>query len=294
MTSQIATDLTIMDGGMGSELLKRSGQRGGLWSAQALLDAPETVAQVHQDYIDAGARLIITNTYSTVPSYLQKGGWQDRFLELATLAGQIARDVADQGPDHVRVAGSLPPLNESYRFDLVPPAQEAASVYTALAQALMPYVDLFICETMSSVREARNAVAAARRVGGADTPVWVSWTLAEEPGRGLRSGESISQAVAELADYGVEAYLFNCTSADAITAGLAELRTLTTRQIGAYPNLLHIPAGWTLDNEVQAGHYEMTDEEFRAYAVIWREQGAQIIGGCCGIGPQHIRALATL
>ena len=128
MTSQIATDLTIMDGGMGSELLKRSGQRGGLWSAQALLDAPETVAQVHQDYIDAGARLIITNTYSTVPSYLQKGGWQDRFLELATLAGQIARDVADQGPDHVRVAGSLPPLNESYRFDLVPPAQEAASV----------------------------------------------------------------------------------------------------------------------------------------------------------------------
>ena len=102
MTSQIATDLTIMDGGMGSELLKRSGQRGGLWSAQALLDAPETVAQVHQDYIDAGARLIITNTYSTVPSYLQKGGWQDRFLELATLAGQIARDVADQGPDHVR------------------------------------------------------------------------------------------------------------------------------------------------------------------------------------------------
>ncbi|MCH1550186.1 MAG: homocysteine S-methyltransferase family protein, partial [Pseudomonadales bacterium] len=53
----------------------------------------------------------------------------------------------------------------------------------------------------------------------------------------------------------------------------------------------HIPAGWTVDNEVQAGHYEMTDEEFRAYAVIWREQGAQIIGGCCGIGPQHIRAL---
>lgn len=286
------SELMVIDGGMGGELQLRSGQQGGLWSAQALLDAPQLVAQVHQDYIDCGARVIITNTYSTIPSYLAKGDMADRFPELAQLAGQIARRVADEADDPVLVAGSLPPLDESYRWDLVPSSKEAQPVYTALAQALLPYVDVFLCETMSTAAEAVNAVSAARQVAGGSKPVWVSWTLAETPGGGLRSGEPIAEAVAALAPYDVDAYLFNCTTPEAITAGLVELRALTDKPIGAYPNRLHIPAGWTLDNEIPAGRREMSVAQFLSFAEDWRHSGASMIGGCCGIGPDFIRALS--
>lgn len=287
------SSLLIMDGGMGLELLRRdrSGQDSGLWSAQALLDAPELVADVHNDYIAAGARVIITNSYSAIPSYLAKTDLEDRYLELADQAGRIARQVADAAPERVLVAGSIPPLSESYRADLVPADEEAAPIYAALTATLAPYVDVFVCETMSSIREAVNAVSAARSAGGPETPVWVAWTLADEAGQGLRSGESITDAVAALAEYAPDAYLFNCADPDAITAGLEELKGLTDKPIGAYPNGFNIPAGWTLDNEIQAEPRPITPADFVVYAQQWQQQGARIIGGCCSLGPDFISAL---
>lgn len=286
--------VTILDGGMGGELIRReAAPRGELWSAQALLDAPESVLQLHRDYIAAGADVIISNSYSTIPSYLGKLGLTDRFEELTALAGRLARQAADEAERNVLVAGSLPPLSESYRPDLVPPDAEAQPIYRALAAALHPHVDRFQCETMSSIREAVNAVSAAREVGGPDRPVYVSWTLGETAGTGLRSGESIAVAVAALEDLGVAGYLFNCTSPEAITAGLSELRALTDRPIGAYPNRLSIPDRWTLDNEVPTGYRNDLDvDAYVGYAKRWLEQGATLIGGCCGIGPEYIAALS--
>ncbi len=283
--------LTVLDGGMGGELIRRhTGSRGELWSAQALLDAPESVAEVHRDYIDAGARVIITNTYSTIPSYLGKAGLEDRYLELANLAGEIARRVADDAEAEVTVAGSIPPLGESYRFDLVPPDDEAREVYEPLVRTLVPYVDLFLCETMSCVREAVNAAAAVRAVS--DKPLWISWTLHETAGKGLRSQETIEAAVQAVEPFTPAALLFNCTSPEAISAGLAELRELTEVPMGAYPNRLIIPEGWTLDNDVATGYREMSVEEFQEHARHWQALGATMIGGCCGLGPEFIRAIA--
>ncbi|MEM8766853.1 MAG: homocysteine S-methyltransferase family protein [Pseudomonadota bacterium] len=285
--------ITILDGGMGGELLRREvTPRGELWSAQALLDAPEKVLEVHRDYIAAGARIIITNSYSTIPSYLGKLGLEDRFEELAALAGKLARRAADESDEQVLVAGSLPPLDESYRPDLVPADELAGPVYERLARALEPQVDAFLCETMSSIRESVNAARAARSVGGADKPLYVSWTLAEEAGKGLRSGESIEAAVAAVEGFDIAAYLFNCTSLQAITAGLETLKGLTDRPIGAYPNRFNVPDGWTLDNNVQTEYVEMPVSAFVEQAGRWAEQGVSIIGGCCGIGPDYIEALA--
>ena len=85
--------LTILDGGMGSELIRRGAtSRDGLWSAGALLDCPETVVDIHTDYIRAGAEVITTNSYSTIPSYLERHGLETRYEELAHLAGSLAQD----------------------------------------------------------------------------------------------------------------------------------------------------------------------------------------------------------
>ena len=281
----------VLDGGMGSELIRRgvAGNRD-LWSARALLEAPETVAEVHRDYIAAGAEIIITNSYSAIPSYLGKLGLEKRWLELTELAGKLARSAADGAAGEARVAGSLPPLGESYRADLVPPDTQAQPRYRQMVEALDPYVDLFICETMSCAREARNAASMARR--HSVKPVFVSWTLAEAAGAGLRSGESVAAAVDGVADLAPDALLFNCTSPEAISAGLAQLAGLTDRPLGAYPNRHSVPEGWTLDNEMQSPRRELSAEAFVNYALQWRRLGASIIGGCCGIGPGHIAAAA--
>lgn len=291
-TEITADSFTILDGGMGGEIQRRSGQKGGLWSAQALIDAPDMVRDIHAEYIQAGARVIITNSYSTIPSYLAKGGLQDEYPRYASLAGEIAREAAQAASETVWVAGSIPPLSESYRADLVPGTAEAVPVYAKLVEMLTPHVDLFVCETMSSIAEAVNASQAVRQVIGSEKPLWVAWTLAEQPGGGLRSGESIEDAVAALAPYEVDAYLFNCTTPAAISGGLETLRALTDKPIGAYPNRIFIPAGWTLDNEVNSQSSEMSVTEFLEFVQEWRRAGANIVGGCCGIGPEFIEALA--
>ena len=285
--------LTILDGGMGGELQRRGiGSSDGIWSAKALIDHPEMVADIHSEYINAGASVIITNSYSTIPSYLGKEGKQDQYLELTATAARIARNVADAASKEVYVAGTLPPLNESYRFDLVPSNEESAPIYASLTEALDPFVDLFVCETMSCVREAVNAVGTARTIVGTTKPIWVSWTLDEKLGGGLRSGESIETAYNALTEFAPDAFLFNCTDPYAISAALAELVKLTDKPIGAYPNRFHVPKGWTLDNEIKAEGQQMTDAEFVAFAHEWRAIGASIIGGCCGIGPEFIGALS--
>ena len=289
--------VTVLDGGMGSELNRRGDSPGTkLWSAQALLDAPEAVSAVHDEFIEAGAEIIITNTYSTIPSYLGKSGLAERYLELAGLAGKLARESADDAQTtqrKIQVAGALPPLDESYRADLVPEDDVARPIYRALANTLAPFVDLFVCETMSCAREAVNAAEAAVAEGGGK-PVWVSWTLDERPGHGLRSGESIFDAVAKLEHLPIDAFLFNCTSPETITQGLNELAMLTDKPRGAYPNRMHVPPGWTLDNDISVEvRPDLGVDEFVAFAQTWIADGASIVGGCCGLGPEFIRALTA-
>lgn len=287
--------VTILDGGMGAELIRRGvAERTGLWSAKPLVEDPEAVVRAHLDYIAAGAQVIITNSYSTIPSYLCKKHLESRYVELTALSGELARRAARESGKDVRVAGCLPPLSESYRADLVPADEEARPLYENLARALEPYVDLFLCETMSSAREARNAALAARSVGRArGLPVYVSWTLSETPGSGLRSGESIGRALDAVADLAIDAYLFNCTTREAIAAGMTTLAGFTDKPFGGYPNRLHVPDAWTLDNEAEVEHHqELGTKVFVQGALDAFESGASLYGGCCGVGPEDIAALA--
>ncbi|MEJ6670827.1 MAG: homocysteine S-methyltransferase family protein [Pseudomonadales bacterium] len=283
----------VLDGGMGVEIAKRyDAAKQGLWSASVLLDRPDIVLDVHQDFIRAGARMIITNTYSTIPSYLGKAGRADDYVALTTLGGELARRAADDSGQSVQVAGSLPPLSESYRPDLVPAADVSLPIYRNLVAALRPNVDLFICETMSSAIEAHTAASQAKAFGGGK-PVYVSWTLKEAPGTGLRSGETIAQAFNQLQALDVDGFLLNCTSPEAIEAGITELKGLTDKPLGGYANRVkEVPIGWTLDNDIMNEQREdITKDYFVDLCLRYVARGATIVGGCCGIGPDDIAAL---
>lgn len=238
--------------------------------------------------------MITTNSYSCVPSYLGKAGMANRYSDLAALAGRLAREAAEGASCSIRVAGGLPPLDESYRPDLVTEDAEARPVYHALARALAPFVDLFLCETMSSIRESRIAALAAlseRDVRG--LPVFVSWTLNERPGTGLRSGESIEDAFHALEDLALDGFLFNCTHPAAIEAAIECVAPLTDKPVGGYPNRFDVPDDWTLDGEMTVRERnDFETDQFVQAAERCIERGATFVGGCCGISVEDIAALS--
>lgn len=285
--------VTIMDGGMGGEIrMRMENAGGGLWSARALLEDPDLVVQIHREFIEAGARMIITNSYATVPFYLSRENLDHRFAELTERAGLLARRAVIESGKAVSVAGSLPPLDESYRPDLVPPASRAAPIYEALVKALAETADFYLCETMSSAAEAHIAASAAVRHGGGK-PVWVAWTLDETPGAGLRSGEDITTAFEQLADLPIAGFMFNCTQPEAIEAGLTELRPLTDKPVGCYANRLNrVPEDWELDRDGTSIRRDDFDTaSFVESGLRAIRLGASVVGGCCGIAPRDIAAL---
>lgn len=179
------------------------------------MEAPETVRDVHQAYVASGARVITTNSYALVPFHIG----DERFFAdgegLAALAGQLAREVADEQKGAVQVAGSLPPLFGSYRADLFK-ADRVSELATPLIRALSPYVDIWLAETMSLIAEPLALKALLPDDG---KPFWVSFTLEDEaPGNEprLRSGERVADSVSALVAAGVDAILFNCCQPEVI------------------------------------------------------------------------------
>lgn len=279
----------LLDGGMGQELVRRGIDTSeGRWSAQALLDSPQTVRAVHNAFMAAGAQVLTTNTYATTRRRFPE---EDTFQRLNQAAGELAREAADKAPHAAAVAGSLPPLHGSYRPDLVPGDGTLEPAYREQAEVLRPYVDLFLCETMSTAAE---AAAAARGAAATGKPVWVSWTLAED-GRGvLRSGESIADAVAALGDLPVAAVLVNCSTPESVAAAMPQLAAAAGRPFGAYANAFQpIAAGQGVNDgrDLPDAREDLDPAAYAEAAAGWLDAGARIVGGCCEVGPAHIAEL---
>ena len=119
---------------------------------------------------------------------------------------------------------------------LLPSDKESLPIYKNLVEALDPFVDFFLCETMSLAREGKNAVSAARSFSSRSLPVWVAWTLADDGSPGLRSGESIVEAYKAVEPFEPDAFLFNCTDPQAITLGFTQLLELTERSAAPSAN----------------------------------------------------------
>ncbi|MCP5149154.1 MAG: homocysteine S-methyltransferase family protein [Ectothiorhodospiraceae bacterium] len=286
-------EIVLIDGGMGQELLNRStNQAPRHWSAEYLLTEPDLVRAVHRDYIAAGARVITVNTYAATYTRMAMVQAEDRVPELQRTACELAlraRDEADASA-MVAVAGCLPPLNGTYRPDRVRAFEVNLAEYRRLAAHQAPYVDLFVCETLSTADEARAAATAATETG---KPVWVSWSLVDAGGRSLRSGESIAHAHRALEGLGVRAVLANCTAPESITAAMPEL-VATGLPAGGYANgFVAIPQSFLpgRTREQLSAREDLGPAAYGAFAMEWVALGATIVGGCCEVGPAHIAHL---
>ncbi len=291
-TVDLPPGVVLMDGGMGQEL-RRRGIKGAniLWSAYALVTAPEVVSDIHRDYIKAGAQIITTNTYSTIRRRLEDAAIGDSFERLNIAAGKLAMAARDECNPETLIAGSLPPLQGSYRPDLVEEFDTIEPFYREQAEILAPYVDFFLCETMSSSTEARAAATGAASTG---KPVWVSWTLHDGGSNLLRSGETIPKAHAALKDVPVSGFLANCSSPESISAAMSELSHLGNFPVGGYANAFAgIPKNWSLtsDAAMSGVREDLTPQVYAEYAQKWIASGARIVGGCCEVGPEHIAHL---
>lgn len=303
----------ILDGGMG-HLLRRNGVEisGPIGTMERFLgvalanrDAPELVRQSHMQFLGAGANVITTNTYACVPAAVSaRGNASDGdVIDLIEAGGRIAQQACDirvsEGMSASRplVAGCLPPLHETYRADRVAEYPELASTYRTIVDVVSPFCDVLLCETMHSAAEAYAAAEAANETG---LPVWVSFTVSEDGSGRLRSGEDVAVGVDALAGFAnVQAALLNCSNPEAITSALPHLvRTAPHLRIGVYANGFSDEFRASVGDDADVtSHSEydefLTPEAYARLAESWREQGASIIGGCCGIFPEHIEAIAS-
>ena len=294
--------VTILDGGTGREL-KRSGApfRQPEWSALALIEAPAFVSRVHQSYVDAGADVITTNSYAIVPFHIGADRFANDGARLTRLAGRLAREVAAAARRSVRVAGSLPPICGSYRSDWFDPVF-ARPILTTLVEGLAESVDLWLAETLSRVAEAELV----REVVGDDPrPLWLSFTLSDSDavaGRPrLRSGESVEAAVSVAIRLKASAVLFNCSQpevmGDAVDSARQTLaaagRPAAAIRIGVYANaFLPQPPDAKANSTLTEIRPELTPAGYERWAQEWVRRGATIVGGCCGVGPEHIQVLS--
>jgi homocysteine S-methyltransferase len=293
--------IRILDGGMSRELLRLGAQlRQPEWSALALIDTPDIVRQVHREFIEAGADVVTTNSYALVPFHIGEERFSSQGPALIDLSGRLAREAADAQTDRkVLVAGSLPPIFGSYEPQLFDPTR-VQEYLAVLVKGLAPHVDVWLGETLSLIAEG-EAVRTA--TAGTGKPLWVSFTLADDPELGagdepkLRSGETVADAAAWAAGAGLQALLFNCSRPEVMAAAVATASSVfqdrgANIEIGVYANAFEGETEGAANETLHATREDLTGDSYSRFACDWVAAGATLVGGCCGIGAEHIHRLA--
>lgn len=285
-------EITLLDGSIGQELVKRSGDRATpLWSTRVMIEKPEIVNEVHAAYFNAGATVATTNTYAVLYDRLKTADLKDQRFELwetAMTAATAARDAHGSG----RVAGSIGPLIASYRPDLCPPPDQAAELYGEIIETIGPLVDVLLIETMCSVDQADGAMRAAKK---SDRPIWLALSVDDFDGTKLRSGENLKDVRPMLDRHQPDAILINCSRPEAVSKGV-EIISKFGFKFGAYANgFARISDGFLQDSptvDALEQRQDMSPNHYAEFAMDWVALGATIVGGCCEVGPDHIKELA--
>jgi S-methylmethionine-dependent homocysteine/selenocysteine methylase len=290
----------LLDGAMGTELVRR----GVRWRKHGLLTDAERVRQLHAEYLAAGADVIRSNTFQLNPRiylnvfrnrehmrHIGAPGLEEltsRLLRTSVRLAQEAR-ASSRREKPAAIAGVLAPLEHCFRPDKAPRFEQAYVEQLELARILADErIDLLVAESMNTIAEARAVAEAARTVG---LPVWISFVIGPEGE--LLSREPLAQAVAEVENLGAQAVLVNCAPPADIGAAIAKLKAATRLPYGGFAHIGRFsPPSWKFEFFPQFSETETwPPERYASEAQHWREQGARIIGGCCGTTPAHISAL---
>ena len=284
--------ITILDGGMGQELVRRYGELNkAMWGIGVMAENPEIVRAVHDDYFAAGAEIATTNTYNIHRDRFVRDGVEDQFDVLNKLACRLAAEARDEHGAG-QVAGGIGPLGGSYRPDHGNDLDQAATAFEEIALGQADYVDFYIIETIASLDAARGAMAGASVPG---KPVWLSFTVDDDDGAIIRSGETVADAVKLSEKLGAAAMLINCSRPEAVSDAVSRLSSASI-PVGAYANgFTRITEAFKSDAPKITDLSERKDLGPDAYADFgdaWVASGATIIGGCCEVGPAHIAELS--
>jgi S-methylmethionine-dependent homocysteine/selenocysteine methylase len=272
---------------MGTELQRRGvSTELPLWSARAVAEHPEVVLDIHRDYVDAGADIVTTNTFRTTGRTCRAAGLPDDSAALTARAVVLARTACESGRrDTVLLAGSIAPLEDCYRPDLVPPDGTLEAEHAELAGRLAAGgVDLILLETFGTIREAAAACRAAVATG---LEVIVSFLC--RPDGNLYGGEALGRAVRQIEPLAPAAFSINCISPQHADPLLRTLRVSTSLPCAIYGNV-------GTPGEERSGEFrrDVDAREYALHAALWIRLGASIIGGCCGTTPAYVRELRTI
>ena len=318
-----AGETLLLDGGTGSELQRRgvdvlagATDRIKAWSATANIDDADVVQQVHQDYLRVGADIIISNNFYTIPSVMARIGKRDEWRRYATAAGRNAVAARNAGNPEAYVAGGIaaPTLqlpvyhdDDGSRSDRDAPDVEQMGAdafrteYSEHAKLLAELgADLILAEYVGYIADCVAAVDACAEAG---LPVFLGVRHINENGD-MQYGESLIDLVAALKDHPVDALLLMCSTPEAISAGMHIIRDGFDGPVGGYPNLGYNPTGpfknrATLTNLKPSEGPDIAQNRgypparMAEFAREWRRMGAQIIGGCCASGPEHVMAMRS-
>ncbi len=277
--------VVIADGGMGTMLIARGLQRGTapeLWN----VERPDDVRAIHRAYIEAGAQIILTNSFGGNRLRLELHGISGRVGELNRAAAHLARAEADAAPGPVLVAGSMGPTGQMLAPMGTLLYDEAVAAFAEQAEALVEGgVDVLWIETMSDLEEVRAAVEGCRLAAPA-VPV-VSTMTFDTRGRTMM-GVTPERAAHEIGALGVVALGANCGK------GPDELEAAIARMSNAAPIVPLIAKANAGAPRLEGDRavYDATPEDMAHYARRVHDLGARIIGACCGSTPEHIRAIA--
>ena len=286
MTNWLAERPRVLDGACGSELLRQGvTAAANLWGVGALLEAPDAVRSLHRANAAAGAEVLTASTFRVAPYALRSAGLEPRVGELAALAVRLAREGARAAGRDALVLASQTTLEDCYRPDLQPDDATLAREHAATAACLAAAgPDGLLLETFNTVGEARTAAQAATATG---LPVFVSFACLE--GGRLLSGEDARDAAAAVTLPGVVAVGANCTAARAMMAALARIALGTALPLVAYAN-----NAWSASDSPWLAADPMPPLLYARCALGWAAAGARLVGGCCGTGPDHVAAVASV
>ncbi len=287
LKERIRQGLFLLDGAMGTQLIAR-GVEVGRCCDYLNIEQPDTILEIHRSYFRAGSDAVLTNTFGANKFALAQHGLSDKVKEINTAAAEVARQAAG---DDKYVLGDIGPSGDFLEplGNLKP--EELKKAFIEQAKALSAGgVDGFIIETMTALDEVTIAIEAAKSVSS-NLPVFASMAFGKAGGDfKTMMGADVNSAVAKMISLGVDAVGFNCG-----TVSLDEYVELAGRYVAAAEDVLIFAEPNAGKPELVDGGsvYKVSPEDFAAAAEKIRSAGINIIGGCCGTGPEHIKAMAN-